>query len=89
MKNIINLFVLIGLITLTGCTENNRAKNFGGKMNVTLPPNQKLVNVTWKEAEMWYLTRPMRADELPEVYEFKEKSNFGMFEGTVTFTETK
>jgi hypothetical protein len=38
---------------------------------------------------MWFLTREMRADETPEVYEFNEKSNWGMIQGAVKVIETK
>lgn len=34
------------------CSRNERAKNFGGNMTITLPCQQKLVNITWKESEL-------------------------------------
>jgi hypothetical protein len=74
---------------MVGCTDNIRARNFGGTANLDLPPNQKLVNVTWKEDDIWYLTRPMRDDELAETYSFQESSSFGMLEGTVKIHEIK
>jgi hypothetical protein len=54
-----------------------------------LPNNQKLVNVTWKEGELWYLTRQMKQGEVAETYTFNEKSSFGLIEGTVIITENK
>jgi hypothetical protein len=86
MKRVIILAVL-AIATFTGCTENQSAKNYGGKMTIDLPPRQKLVNVTWKETELWYLTRPAKAGEVPETLTFTEKSNYGILEGTIIFNE--
>lgn len=81
--------LLIGLLFISGCTAQERAKSFGGSMTQNLPPNSKLVNVTWKETQMWVLTRPMREDEEPETYSFKEVSAWGVLEGEVKLVESK
>lgn len=86
---IFTIILFLSLISLSGCTDNTRAKTFGGKATVKLPPNTKLVNVTWKNSNMWYLTRPMREDEEAETLSFQEKSDFGLIEGKVVFEETK
>lgn len=86
MKRFILLTVL-AISTLTGCTENQRTKGFGGKMTIDIPPGQKLVNVTWKGTKLWYLTRQSKAGETPESLTFTEKSNFGLLEGMITFKE--
>lgn len=83
---LITLLVLISTI-LAGC--NYTTKVWGGTMKYALPANQKLVNVTWKDAELWYLTKPMTSGDVAETYYFTEKSNLGMFEGTVVITESK
>lgn len=77
------------LVGCLGCTEHDLAKNFGGTMTVELKPGLKLVNVTWKESELWYLTRAMRADEAPESYEFQESTGMGMMEGKVIIKERR
>jgi hypothetical protein len=77
------------LVFLTSCTENSRVKTFGGSASFELPKGEKLVTVTWKESDMWYLTRPMHDNEYPETYTFKEKSSLGIVEGTFTIYETK
>lgn len=79
-------FIVVGL---TSCTENSRARTMGGTATIELPKNTELVNVTWKETQLWYLTRPMRADETPETLTFKEKSSLGIVEGTVLFKESR
>ena len=84
------LFILaIAAIAFTSCTENQRAKNFGGTATVNLEPNRKLVTVTWKEDQIWYLTRPMDSTDKAESYKFQEESSWGMIEGTVVISESK
>lgn len=89
MKFIISAMVAIAL--MTGCTANERAKSFGGKLTINLPCNQKLFDLTWKETNLWYAYRPMRDWEsaTAETYTFKEDSSWGMMEGEVTFVESK
>jgi len=70
-----------------GC-ENSIVRNFGGKMIIDLPPGEKLIEVTWKNDDLWYLTRPMRQGEVVESYTFQEKSTYGNFEGSVILKET-
>ncbi len=83
------LGLLILILTLISCTENSRAKNWGGDSTQELECGQKLIEVTWKESDMWILTRPMREGEVAETYTFHEESSFGVWEGTVTIIECK
>lgn len=74
------LFVLlVGVIALTSCTENERARRFGGTEEVALKPNEVVLNVTWKQDQMWICTQ----DTVTGVAYFREKSNWGVMEGTV------
>jgi hypothetical protein len=82
------MLILAGLFTMS-CSDNRSAKQFGGKMTITLPENRKLVNVTYKQDNIWILSRPMKAEEQPETYKFFEKSSLGIFEGEITFVEVK
>lgn len=89
------------LTLLAGCSDaemagNNRleqsfARDFGGTTTITLEPNLKLEEITWKDDDLWYLTRPMREDEEPETHTFTEKGGFGtVFDGgTVIVVEIK
>lgn len=81
--------VLLMLMSLVGCTQNQRARSFGGKTAIELEKNQKLVNVTWKENNMWILTRQMKESEIPENYRFEEQSSYGILQGTVYISEKK
>lgn len=65
---------------LTSCTENSRAKNFGGTMELTVPAGEKFVNSTWKDTDLWIITQSV---ESPNVYYMHEISSFGILEGTV------
>ena len=77
-------FLVIGMMS---CTRQQMAKEFGGNYTVNLPVGQKLINVTWKEKELWYLTRDRHQNEPIETYTFKEDSNWDVMEGTVTIVE--
>lgn len=80
--------VALVVMCLTGC--HNTTKNFGGSMEIELPANQKLEEITWKDDDsLWYLTRPMREGEDAEVHTFQQDSEWGVFEGTVTIIERK
>jgi len=82
------LVVLSGML-LTSCTENERVKSWGGEGTIRLPKGKKLVNVTWKETQIWYLTRDMDSNDVAETYEFHEESSYGVIEGTYKIIETK
>jgi hypothetical protein len=83
------LFLGLGLILMASCTENQLAKGWGGTTTVELPAGEKLIEATWKDEQLWYLTRSMREDESPETFKFQEKSSYGVIEGTVIFKESK
>jgi uncharacterized lipoprotein YehR (DUF1307 family) len=73
------LLVLVSVLTLASCTENERARRFGGTEEVSLKPNEIVLNVTWKESEMWICTK----DTVSDVVYFREKSAWGVMEGAV------
>lgn len=79
---------VVMLSGIVGCSQYT-ARKYGGSYTVELPKGEKLVNVTWKEDSLWYMTRPMKADEEPETYKFKEDSIAGVMEGTVTIKESR
>lgn len=81
--------VILALMSLGACTDQDRVKNWGGSMTVKLHCGQKLFDVTWKEDNIWYATRPMHEDEVPETYTYVEESSWDNFEGTLTFVECK
>lgn len=89
-KLLVTLTALVAVFMASGCTENARVKAYGGTAVVQVPPGQKLIDVTWKDgSQIWYLTRPMQSNEFPETFSFREKSSFGMIEGTMVFQESR
>ena len=75
-KLILGVFTLMVLIS---CTDNSRARNYGGKEEISLKTNEKLIMITWKESNMWILT----IDTVTNTQYFREKSSFGMWEGEI------
>lgn len=75
------------LLLSASCTENSRAKSWGGSATVDLPKGTKIVGATWKDEDLWYLHRPAREGEKPETVTLSEQSSFGLVEGKVIFQE--
>lgn len=90
MKKIL-FAIAFGLLLLSccSCTKNLRARTYGGTFTVELDPGQKLVEVTWKEASLWYLTESMEPGYEPKTKVFQEDSRFGIMEGKVIFHERR
>lgn len=74
---------------LSGCTKQTWNRNFGGKMRIDLPPGQELMEATWKEDSLFYLTRPMTSNYVPVTKTFAESSPYGLLESTVEFVERR
>lgn len=88
MKKAIYAFAAIFL--MASCTDNDRVKNWGGSAELTIPSDEKFVNVTWKESELWIVTRDRTAaDTTYDTYRFQEKSSYGMMEGTYIIKEVR
>lgn len=66
-------------LTLFSCTDNSRARNWGGTEEISLKPNEVVLNITWKNGELWICTR----DTTTGVVYFREMSSWGVLEGTV------
>jgi hypothetical protein len=73
------MMILVTMVVMSSCTENVRARHFGGTETLALKPNEKVLNVTWKDNEMWVCTQ----DTITGVVYFREKSSWGVMEGTV------
>ena len=87
MKKI--LFILCMFLCLCSCTRQSRTRVYGGEMTINLPVGQELMEVTWKDNDLFYLTRPMSTDYVPVTKTFKESSSLGILESTVYFKETR
>lgn len=89
MKQLIAITAFALLIFLSACTDNQRAKAWGGIITVDIPKGNKLVTATWKNEDLWYLYTPMASEDVPKTSILKEQSSFGVIEGAVHFVETK
>jgi len=65
------------------------SRKYGGTTEIKLEKGQKLIEATWKDDDLWYLTEPMDSEYIPKMKVFKESSSFGIMEGKVIFIETK
>jgi hypothetical protein len=87
MKRIATFGLLLVWMAVSSCTSNERARKWGGSSTIDLLPGQKLVNVTWKEANLWILTRAAKPGERPETLVFTEDASWGVLNGKITFQE--
>lgn len=71
--------VAITLLALVSCTDNQRARSFGGTETVKLEPNEKFINITWKQDNLWIIVQ----DTVTGNYYAREKSSFGVLQGKV------
>lgn len=85
------LFIFIAFICIifASCTPQARSRHFGGDLTINLPAGQELMEATWKDNNLYYLTRPMSDDYVPVTKTLHESSRFGVLEGKVYFIETK
>lgn len=79
------LFILLIVVTMVSCTSNERARNYGGTEVIELDNNERLVNITWKQDDIWVLTKTDTTK--PTTYSFKEKSSYGVMEGEIIIKE--
>ena len=79
------LLLVATMFATTSCTDNQRARNFGGSEKVEIPKGQVFVNATWKDDDMWIVTKDTSNGD----FHFYEKSSWGLIEGDITFTHTK
>ncbi len=87
IRDLVAVTLVITLTTTSGCTENRRARTYGGTTYMDIAAGQRVLNATWKDANLWVLTRPLREGEAPEVLTFHETSAWGVLEGTIVLRE--
>ena len=80
--------LMVAALLLTSC-ENFTTRNFGGSQTIELEKGQRLVEITFKDNDLWILTEPMDSDYLPKTKTFYEDSNLGMMQGKIIIVESK
>ena len=78
--------VMVAVLMLTSC-ENLVTRNFGGSQTIELEKGQRLVEITFKDNDLWILTEPMDSDYVPKTKTFYEDSNLGVMQGKITIVE--
>lgn len=89
MKKIYLFLSLLTILSFSSCTEQERARNFGGKIEIEVPAGYKVTSATWKEAELFYFLEPMEEGYVPKEKKFIESSCYGFWESEVTFKEKR
>lgn len=87
MKKFIILAVIA--LTLSSCTENQRARTFGGTATINVEKGKKVMMATWKDEDLFYMVEDMEPDYVPHNKELIESSNFGVIESKVVFKESR
>ena len=80
--------LMVAVLLLTSC-ENFSTRNFGGSQTIELEKGQRLVEITFKDNDLWILTEPMDSDYVPKTKTFYEDSNLGVMQGKITIVELR
>ena len=88
LKHLLRLALVTALLVPTSCTKQSRARNWGRSSTIKVEAGQKIINVTWKEDDLWVWTRDMKADERPEISYLREYSSYGVLEGKIELVES-
>lgn len=82
------LLIYLIIFCAVSC-DNITTRKFGGTTTIDVESGYKVTNATFKENEIWYFIEPMDDSYTPKQKKFIEKSNYGAFEGTIIFNETR
>ena len=58
-------------------------------MEINVPCDQVVFDVTWKGENLWYATQPAGSGWRPEAKRFVEYSSYGLIEGEVVLRESR
>ena len=75
----LKIFVLLLSTILYSCSETQRTRNFGETLKVNLQPNEILINCSWGNNNLWFLTK----DTITNIDYFRKYSIHSIWEGTV------
>jgi len=82
------MILIITVVSLNSC-DQSITRTMGGITKIELEHGERLIEVTWKDDNIWYLVEPMDSDYVPKTKTFKESSRIGMLKGKVIFYEKK
>lgn len=76
---ILCLSLLFAALAVESCTDNQRARTWGGEETIYLQDNEQFVNITWKQDNLWLIVQDTSTGE----FYARESSSFGLMEGRV------
>lgn len=71
------------LFAVTACTQNQRARNYGGTETIIVAKNEEILNASWKGDQLWVLIKNKETNEIT----LQEKSSWGVVEGKIKFVK--
>lgn len=83
------LLIAFAAFMMVGCTEKTLTRYCGGQYEIRLEKGQRLVEITWKDEDLWILTEPMDSNYQPRTRTFYEDSSWGLYEGKITIIEKR
>ena len=89
MKTRFKTLVLAIAFMFCACSDQEKAGYFGGESSINVPYGEEVLTATWKEDDIWYFTRPMSDDYVPQVKALRQESSHGFYHGVVYFYEHK
>lgn len=69
------------LFAVTACTQNQRARSYGGTETIIVAKNEEILNASWKGDQLWVLIKNKETNEIT----LQEKSSWGVVEGKIKF----
>lgn len=81
--------VLAATLAIFSCTQNQRARNFGGTMEIKVKPGYKVNMATWKGDNLFYMIEKMDSSYVPTEKILVEDASFGVLETKVKFIESR
>lgn len=83
------LLICIMMLFAMSCTQNQRAKKYGGIATIEAPCGMMVGNITWKGEDLWYSYIPMPEGYEPVTHTFQEVSSYGVIQGKYVIKESK
>lgn len=71
------------------CTANQRARSFGGTMEIKVRPGYKVTMATWKNDNLFYMIEKMDSSYVPTEKILLEDASWGVLEAEVKFIESR
>lgn len=89
MKISFKILICMIAFILYACSDQEKAGYFGGESSINVPYGEEVLMATWKDDDIWYFTRPMSDDYVPQVKALRQESSHGLYHGVVYFYEHK